>query len=106
MAKLYYSIKEVSRQLGEPISTLKYWEREFPHLRPRTTAGGTRQYTQRDVEAVRTVQRLLRDRQLTIEGAQSVLRQRRPSLELRENSIARLEASLEKLKALHRQLLS
>lgn len=104
--KLFYSIGEVSRLVGEERSTLKFWEGEFPHLRPGTTPGGTRQYTERDIEAIRTVQRLLREDKLTIPGARAELQRRRTPLELREHTIARLEACLVKLRNLHTMLAS
>ena len=44
--KLYYSIKEVAQQLGVNESTLRYWEKEFPQLKPKTQAlNKVRQYT-------------------------------------------------------------
>ena len=52
--KLYYSIKEVAEMVGVNESTLRYWESEFPQLRPRTVATTkVRQYTQKDIEQVR-----------------------------------------------------
>lgn len=102
--KLFYSLKEVSRRLGEPSSTIKYWEREFPHLKPHTTQGGTRQYTEQNIEALLAVQHLLRERQLTISGAREELRKRGGSIELRQRAIHQLEQALERLKALQRSL--
>lgn len=92
--------------LGEDKSTILYWEKEFPHLTPHKTPGGTRQYKQRDIEALRAVQYLLRERKLTILGAKEELRRKRSPLELRENTIARLEACLDRLKALHHEIVS
>ena len=41
--KLYYSIKEVSEEVGVSESTLRYWEKEFPFLRPKVSANKVRQ---------------------------------------------------------------
>ncbi len=41
--KLYYSIKEVAQQINVTESLLRYWETEFPHLRPKTTGNRVRQ---------------------------------------------------------------
>lgn len=102
--RLFYAIGEVSQLLGETQATLKYWEREFDHIHPKTTARGTRQYTQKDIEALRAIQRLLRQKGLTISGAKAELRQRKAELELREQALNRLEQSLKKLKVLYASL--
>ena len=50
--KLYYSIKEVADMFGLNESTLRYWETEFPHLKPKTTGPNkVRQYAQKDIDA-------------------------------------------------------
>ncbi len=50
--KLYYSIKEVAQQINVTESLLRYWETEFPHLRPKTTGNRVRQYTEKDIEQI------------------------------------------------------
>ena len=47
--KTYYSIKEVGEIFNLPEPTLRYWETEFPSLKPRTTKNKVRQYTQKDI---------------------------------------------------------
>ena len=47
--KLYYSIKEVAQMIGVSESLLRYWETEFPHLRPKTTGNRVRQYNVKDI---------------------------------------------------------
>ena len=42
LRKLYYSIKEVAQMIGVSESLLRYWETEFPHLRPKTTGNRVR----------------------------------------------------------------
>lgn len=102
--KLYFSIGEVATMLGVNVSAIKHWEREFPHLRPRTTAGGTRQYTDKDIDAVRAVYHLIRERKVTTAGARAELKARQSDLELRENTIARLERMLSTLKDIQSRL--
>lgn len=104
--KLYYSIGEVAKMLREPESTIKYWEREFPHISPQRSAGGTRQYTERNIEALRVIKKLLRERGLTVEGAKSELSQRKTSYERREQALTRLRSALDKLNALQWMLSS
>ena len=71
--KLYYSISEVSDQTGLKPHVLRYWESEFDALRPRKNRAGNRTYTERDLDVVLRIQRLLRDDRYTIEGARSAL---------------------------------
>ena len=51
--KLYYSIKEVAQMLDVNESLLRYWETEFPHLKPKTTGNRVRQYTEKDIEQIK-----------------------------------------------------
>ncbi|PID90989.1 MAG: transcriptional regulator [Bacteroidetes bacterium] len=58
--KLYYKIGEVSKMVGEPASTLRYWENEFPQLKPMRTSKDRRKYTQEDVELIKRIHYYLR----------------------------------------------
>lgn len=102
--KLYFRIGEVAAMLGVNVSTIKHWEHEFPHLRPKTTPGGTRQYEQKDIDALRAVYHLIRERKIRTEGARAELKVRQPALELRENTIARLEHILSMLRDVQARL--
>jgi DNA-binding transcriptional MerR regulator len=73
--KIYFSIREVSEMVGEVESTLRYWEGEFQDIiSPKRNEGGTRFYAEKDIDDIRLVQFLLRDRKLTIEGARKILK--------------------------------
>ena len=54
--KLYYSIGEVSQMCGITETTLRYWEREIPQLKPKKAGRNIRQYTKEDLEIVRLCQ--------------------------------------------------
>ena len=56
--KLYYSIKEVAQMMEVSESLLRYWETEFPHLRPKTTGNRVRQYTDKDIEQIKKTMRI------------------------------------------------
>lgn len=71
--KLYYTIGEVSRTTGLETHVLRYWETEFQELRPRKNRAGHRAYTDEDIRIVERIRYLLRERGLTIKGAQQVL---------------------------------
>lgn len=73
--KLYYSITEISQMIGEEQHVLRYWEREFPQLRPQKNRAGNRVYTQRDLAILKVIKRLLRQERYTVAGAKEYLRQ-------------------------------
>jgi len=67
--RLYYTIGQVSKISGLPQSVLRYWETVFESLNPPKSNGGTRQYTENDVEIVLEIKKLLYDEGYTINGA-------------------------------------
>ena len=71
--KLYYSISEVSRLLGEKESLLRFWERTFPMLRPKRGKKGRRQFMSKDISMLRTIHHLVRDKGYTLDGAKQEL---------------------------------
>jgi DNA-binding transcriptional MerR regulator len=75
--KRYYSISEVSRMTGLEQYVLRYWEKEFPTLKPRKNRGGNRLYTSRDIELINRIKHLRQNEGLTIPGARAKLSMRR-----------------------------
>lgn len=75
--KLYYTIGEVAEMLGISTSNIRYWESEFPHIKPKMNQNGKRAYTEKNIQAVRAIQYLLRDKRMTIEGARLYLKEHR-----------------------------
>ncbi|MBD3221572.1 MerR family transcriptional regulator [bacterium] len=75
--KLYYTIGEVSELTGIKPHVLRYWESEFPTLRPRKGRGGSRRYRRHDIEHVLTIRELLHERGYRIDGARRHLEERR-----------------------------
>jgi DNA-binding transcriptional MerR regulator len=72
--KLYFRIGEVSRICRLPAYVLRFWETEFPMLKPVKSSTGQRMYRQRDVENVLRIKRLLYEQGYTIAGARQHLR--------------------------------
>ncbi len=72
--KLYYSISEVSRLSGVKPHILRYWEEEFPILRPQKNRAGNRAYRPRDVKIVLMIKRLLQEEKYSIKGAKEKLK--------------------------------
>ncbi|MBQ6765620.1 MAG: MerR family transcriptional regulator [Paludibacteraceae bacterium] len=75
--KLYYTIGEVAEMLDISTSNIRYWESEFPHIKPKINQSGKRAYTDKNIQAVRMIQYLLRDKRMTIEGAKLYLKDKR-----------------------------
>lgn len=75
MDKEYFaSINEVSRELGLPAHTLRYWEKQFPTVvRPIAGAGGRRYYRPETVARLKTIQDLLYNRGMTIAGVKKLI---------------------------------
>jgi DNA-binding transcriptional MerR regulator len=74
--KLFFRIGEVSRITGLEPYVLRYWETEFPHLRPDASKSGHRLYTQKDLDNILQVKQLLYKEGFTISGARKRLRGR------------------------------
>ena len=72
--KLFFRIGEVSRIADVPASVLRFWENEFPRIKPRRTETGQRIYRKSDVELILTIKHLLYDRKFTIKGARQHLK--------------------------------
>jgi len=71
--KIFYSIGEVSELTGLKSHILRYWESEFPTLRPEKRANGRRAYRKSDILLILTIKRLLYDEGYTITGARKKL---------------------------------
>jgi len=72
--KLYFRIGEVATLCRLPAYVLRFWESEFPQLKPVKSSTGQRMYRRRDVENVLRIKQLLYDQGFTIVGARQQLR--------------------------------
>ena len=73
--KMYYSISEVSDMTGVKAHVLRYWETEFPSLRPKKNRAGNRNYRPKDIKAVLVIRDLLYREKFTISGARKKLQE-------------------------------
>ncbi len=71
--KRYFTISEVSTLCAVKAYVLRYWEQEFPQLKPIKRQGNRRYYQQQDVLIVRQIKKLLYEDGFTIEGARAQL---------------------------------
>jgi DNA-binding transcriptional MerR regulator len=67
--RMFHQIREVSEQEGIKPHVLRYWETEFPQLRPEKGSTGQRIYREKDLQLIRRIKRLLYDEKYTIAGA-------------------------------------
>jgi len=74
-AKMYYTISEVSGMTGVKAHVLRYWETEFPSLRPKKNRAGNRNYRPKDIKAILVIRDLLYKEGFTISGARKKLQE-------------------------------
>src|SRR5881227_3118342 len=72
--KLYFRIGEVSKLCRLPAYVLRFWETEFPQLKPVKSSTGQRMYRRKDVETLIRIKTLLYEEGFTIAGARQQLR--------------------------------
>ncbi len=75
MTKIFYSIGEVAEILDIPVSTVRFWEKNFDILRPQKTSAGHRKFTPADLENLKVIYHLVKEKGMTLEGARQRLRE-------------------------------
>lgn len=88
--KLFYSISEVASKFKLNESTLRFWEKEFNTIRPRKTGKGIRYYKQEDIDAIRLVYYLVKERGMTLAGARQKLKDNKETTVRQEDIVKRL----------------
>jgi len=92
MEKLFYSIGEVAEMLGENVSLVRFWTNSFSlFIKPGRSSKGNRQYTSEDIETLKQVHYLVKDRGLTLEGASKELSAGRKPVENRVRALDALK---------------
>ena len=103
--KLYYSIKEVAEMFGLNESTLRYWETEFPLLKPKTTGPAkVRQYQEKDIEQIRLIHNLVKVRGFKLAAAKKIINSNRDGADKTADVLGRLISVRNELQTLKRQL--
>lgn len=73
--KLYYSIGEVAEQFNVAPSLIRFWETEFDILQPKKNRKGNRQFTKEDIDQIRLIYHLVKEKGFTLSGAKEMLKQ-------------------------------
>ena len=103
--KLYYSIKGVAEMFGLNESTLRYWETEFPYLKPKTSGPAKiRQYQEKDIEQIRLIHNLVKVRGFKLAAAKKIINSNRDGADKRAEVLTRLLGVRDELQALKKQM--
>lgn len=86
--------------LGLPASTLRFWESQFTILKPKRNDGGTRFYTPSDIETLKMIKYLIKDKGLKIGAAQEAVRRNHSGISRRQRAIETLKDARERLQLL------
>ena len=101
--KLYYSTAEVADMFQVNQSLLRFWEKEFPQIAPKTNDRGVRKYQQEDIELIRRIYDLVKVKGLTIPGARQRLENNK-NIHRNYDVISRLNKVREELKAIRDEI--
>ena len=102
--KMYYSIGEVARMFNVNESLLRYWEKEFPIISPKKAGGNIRQYRKEDIENIRLVYHLVKEKGMTLQGAKQRLKTNKEKIVQTAEVVTRLKQIREELVKLRKSL--
>lgn len=102
--KLYYSISEVAKMFDVNESLLRYWEKEFPIISPKKAGGNVRQYRKEDIENIRLVYHLVKEKGMTLQGAKQKLKMNRETTIRTAEILDRLKLIREELVSMRKEL--
>jgi DNA-binding transcriptional MerR regulator len=72
--KKYFTIGEVAIEFGVATSLIRFWESEFDTIKPKKNRKGNRQFTKSDIEHIRLIYHLVKERGFTLQGAKEMLK--------------------------------
>jgi DNA-binding transcriptional MerR regulator len=75
--KMFYKIRDVAKIAGVKPHVLRYWESEFPTLKPQKNRNGQRIYTRKDIDVVLEIRQLLHGEKYSIAGARQLLKKKK-----------------------------
>jgi DNA-binding transcriptional MerR regulator len=106
--KLYYKIGEIAKAFDVKTSLIRYWEKEFKVLHPKKNKNGSRLYTNKDVETLKHIYHLVKEKGFTLDGAKQKLKDERKlgkePIPANQSVISRLERIKNELLQIRNQL--
>ncbi len=88
--KLYFSIGEVAELFDVNTSLIRFWEKEFDVLKPKKNKKGNRLFSQKDVQNLRIIYHLVKERGYTLEGARNKMKDNPTEVETTAEVVHRL----------------
>ncbi|MGQ1890270.1 MerR family transcriptional regulator [Thermophagus sp. OGC60D27] len=89
--KLYYSIGEVAKIFNVNTSLIRFWEKEFDIIKPHKNKKGNRLFTQKDIDNLHLIYHLVKERGMTLKGAQKKLKENKEGTENNFEVVKRLQ---------------
>ena len=102
--KLYYSIGEVADMFGISKSVIRFWENEFDSLRPHKNSKGDRRFTQQNIQQLREIHTLVKQRGFTIDGARRELKSQKSRGKQKKQMLEKLQEIRTFLEQLRQEL--
>lgn len=102
--KLYYSITEVAEIYNVNSSLIRFWEKQFPQIKPKKNKKGTRMFTRSDIETLGLIYHLVKEKGMTIDGAKRQLKDNKNGVEDNFKIISMLEKVKEELISIRNNL--
>jgi DNA-binding transcriptional MerR regulator len=100
--KKYFSIGEVADMLNVATSLIRFWESEFDVIKPKKNRKGNRQFTREDIDNVKMIYHLVKEKGYTLQGAKDLLKEGNKALQDKVeiiDSLKRLKAFLKEVRA-------
>ncbi len=89
--KVYFTIGEVAEEFNVATSLIRFWESEFEILSPKKNKKGNRQFTRLDIQKLRLIYHLVKERGFTLQGAKDMLKNNPDDLHDKMQMISSLE---------------
>lgn len=102
--KKFYKIGDVAEILNIPTSTLRFWEKEFTVIKPKRNAKNIRVYTVKDIEIVKMIYYLVKEKGLKLDAAQAMIKRNRDGISKQWEVVDRLKQVKEQLVQLDKAL--
>lgn len=102
--KVYYSIGEVADMFGVNTSLIRFWEKEFNIIKPHKNKKGNRQFTKADIDNFHLIYHLVKEKGMTLKGAQQQLQENKSETEINFEIVKRLKSIKEELLSIKEQL--
>ncbi len=102
--KVYYTIGEVAEMFGVNPSLIRFWEKEFDIIKPHKNKKGNRQFTKADIDNFHLIYHLVKEKKMTLRGAQMKLRENKTDTEVNFEVVKRLKIIKQELLSIKEQL--